>query len=97
MALRVYEDNAGGLHMTDLQTYVSGLESQPQDGGLIDDITTWVDWRDDATIRGPYADMQTCFDHPETRLIAEYDGDTITIHTEHIGRAAQRYIGLRRD
>jgi hypothetical protein len=83
----LYEDNAGGLHMSDGTTLASGMEHNAP-GALIGDIVTFADWIDDATARQP---------HPakfQAELIAEWDGSTLTVYIDRLGNAGRRYAGI---
>jgi len=83
----LYEDNAGGLHMTDGETVVSGFErTDSPDPNLVKDMTSWDDWKDDATEKAP-------FDSREFYglRIAEYDGNILTMYFASMGIAGKRY------
>jgi hypothetical protein len=86
-------DNGGGLHMTDGEVVVSGLERNAF-GSLIEDILTFGEWQEDADSRTPYAEMETLFRHPSTEVIASYDGRNLVINAHATGIAGRRYAGL---
>jgi hypothetical protein len=89
MRIDVYEDNAGGLHMTDGITWVSGFERQGP-GTLVADVTSWDIWIDDATGVRPYG--PGLIDGLER--IAAYDGSTLTLEVGRLGEPGRRYAGV---
>lgn len=90
--IELYEDNGGGLHLTDGETIWSGLESM-RDSGVRDIYTLYVGATDDWTLDS-YPNTGTEFDHPETKRIARFDGTELTI-SPRMGFAAQEYLGIR--
>jgi hypothetical protein len=93
--IRVYEDNGGGLHMTDSKVYASGMEHQPEPGGLIADIVSFLDWVDDASEHGDYNEIVDTVEHSTTNLIATWDGERLVLHVRDFPAGVMGFAGLR--
>lgn len=95
--ITAYEDNGGGLHMTDGKLVVSGFQYQEQSGGLVADITSWEDWCEDASIKHTMAEMVKTAGTDEVfgRTIATYDGKHLSINVAVMGIAGKRYAGIQ--
>lgn len=86
MMIKLYEDNAGGLHMTDEVNCVSELEHAAP-GSMIEDLKTFEEWFADASgyRPEPYEVL------PSDRLIATWDGEVLNIYGDRMGVAGKRY------
>lgn len=92
--IRVLEDNAGGIHLTDGGLVLSHFEEQRQPGGLLNDITNWDLCADNAPDARTYAACAATMEHPSTKVIAEHDGETIRIYPSSMGNAGRHYAGI---
>lgn len=90
----IYEDNAGGLHMTDhgvLHVYMGRCGDGASPGKLLEDLATYHDWCYDAS---DFSAEPTA-DYDAIRLVADRDRDgTITLYPQRMGRSAMLYAGL---
>jgi hypothetical protein len=99
MKARIYEDNAGGIHyVTDAGQ--STNTDTPTDGNLIADLVNLQAWLDDSRAERPNdADLidfdGDCFGPYGAKLIAEYNGRTVTLHIDRLGAAGTRYLGVK--
>lgn len=91
LIVKLFEDNAGGLWLVDTDQEwahdVSSGESFYQDALAL--------YADDLQIDGesyPYTGIIEPYD--DTKLVAEFDGDTVRLYPFVMGHAAKRYCGI---
>lgn len=102
MRVRLYEDNAGGLHLVlNGQMVASGMEQWPEPGHLADDIVTADQWLDGSNIT-PLRLSRYDPSNDYGKEIAAYDSGasqseaTLTLNIGAMGIAGRRYAGLSR-
>lgn len=105
--IRAYEDNAGGLYIVDYTNRVVAWGAEYSDkyddgndlvacitAGMI--VCDWTNWADEDTYPILFGEIIEYIDNCDsTMLLAEYDGETITIYLDVCGHNA--YDWLRPD
>ena len=92
--IKLYEDNAGALYMTDGAIYASGMEHQPDQGCMVGDMMVFIEWIDDSSNHGDMSDISDTIERETTKLIAQWDGDTAQLFIRRMGSAGLRYAGI---
>lgn len=91
--VRLFEDNAGGLWLVDTEQEIAVNVSE--DGKFCEDAAdllagSTAGWDEDSIY--PYGEGVEQW--PETKLIAEYDGETVKLYPGAMGHSGKEYTGI---
>lgn len=94
--VKAYETNDGQIYLTDGGLVLSHFEQHDKPGMLVNDITNFDACAENATDASTYVQMEDVLEHPDTKVIAEYDGETVKINLFAMGNEGCRYAGVER-